>query len=239
MKNNIVIHKDKPRIDSTEKHLLSVCDVRHPLALKIEKEVEATSQKYRRAVHRAKQDRFGLLSQFPERGEWRKYQTEAVEFFDAVIQDLNRRCHEELAQLYRGLRDLTLVKQFEVNNIIPTAGRSVLALWIIGDNTYDANTGVNYGSLGTSNTAPANGDTQLTAESFRKAISSVTTASNVAYLSNFYTAAEVTGTFEEAGWHIVGTGSANTGQLLSHFLTGTVAKTSTETLTIESTLTIS
>ena len=115
----------------------------------------------------------------------------------------------------------------------------MIARWLVGDDTYLADTGINYGSLGTSATAPANGDTQLTAETFRKATSSGTSASNVSLLSNFYTAAEVSGTFEEAGWHIVGTGAANTGQLASHFLTGTISKSVTETLTVESNLTIS
>jgi len=131
------------------------------------------------------------------------------------------------------------VRQLEVHNIIPTAGRSVIARWITGDNTYSGDDGANYGSLGTSSTAVANGDTQLTAETYRKATSSVARSNNIAYLSNFYTATEVTGTFEEAGWHISGTALANTGQLLSHFLTTSIAKSSVESLVVESSLTIS
>lgn len=142
-----------------------------------------------------------------------------------------------LFELYRELERLFCVKQFEVHNIIPTAGRTVIAQRITGTNTYTLN--VNYGSLGTSATAPANGDTQLTTETYRKAISSRTNSNNIAYLSNFYTATEVTGTFEEAGWHIDGTASANTGQLLSHFLTTTTTKSSVQTLTVESTITVS
>lgn len=239
MHKNTLIHKDKPRVDTTEKHLLSLCDIRHPLAVKLEKQIESVAKQYHRGIHRAKQDRYRLLARLPYQEQWSSIQEQEVSLLTEVIRDLRLRCHRELGQLYRTLRDVSLVKQFEVNNIIPTAGRAVIAQWITGDNTYDADTGANYGSLGTSSTAPANGDTQLTAESYRKATSSVATASNVAYLSNFYTASEVTGTFEEAGWHIDGTASANTGQLLSHFLTGTVTKAATETLTVESTLTIS
>jgi len=157
--------------------------------------------------------------------------------FDTIKKPSQR--YNILQELYKAMQDLTLVNQVEVHNIIPTAGRSVLAQWIIGTITYSADNGVNYGSLGTSNTAPANGDTQLTTETYRKATSSAATSSNVAYLSNFYTATETSGTFEEAGWHIDGTGVANTGQLLSHFLTTTIAKSVTETLTVESTITIS
>lgn len=234
-----IIKKDRPQVDALDLHRISICDVRHPVVAKIEEEIEYTSRIFRGAIHRAKQDRFAMLARLPQREFWDKAQREGVELLEAVIHDIGRRHHEAVTQMYAEMRQLTLVREYAVNNIIPTAGRAVIAQWITGDNTYDANTGVNYGSLGTSSTAPANGDTQLTAESYRKATSSATTASNIAYLSNFYTATEVTGTFEEAGWHIVGTGSANTGQLLSHFLTGTIAKASTETLTVESTLTIS
>jgi hypothetical protein len=146
---------------------------------------------------------------------------------------------EPLRQCYDELHRLFMVDQVVVKNILPTAGRSVVAQWITGDATFDADAGANFGSLGTDNTAPADGDTQLGAETFRKATSSAATASNVAFLSNFYTATEVTGTFQEAAWHIDGTGTANTGEILSHFLTGSIVKSATETLTIESQITVS
>lgn len=231
--------KERPQVDTTDWHRLSICDVRHPTVASIEKEIEQTSKIYRGAVHRAKQDRYALLARLPQRELWDRVQEESVSLLEAVIDDIRNRHHKILTEMYAEIRRLTLVNQLEVNNIIPTAGRAVIARWITGDNTYSGDDGANYGSLGTSSTAPANGDTQLTAETYRKATSSVGRSNNIAYLSNFYTATEVTGTFEEAGWHISGTGSANTGQLLSHFLTTTIAKTSVETLTVESTLTIS
>lgn len=231
--------KDKPLVDTLERHRISVCDIRHPAVKEMEREIVETSGIYRKAVHKAKQDRFRLLSSLPEKEFWDKAQQEAVGLLEAVIDDIRARHHKHVTELYAEMRRLTAVNVLEVNNIIPTAGRAVIARWLIGDNTYDADTGANYGSLGTSNTAPANGDTQLTAETYRKARSSESASSNVATLSNFYTASEVTGSFEEAGWHIAGTSSANSGQLLSHFLTGTVTKNSDETLTVESTITIS
>lgn len=163
---------------------------------------------------------------------------EEIEHVLKVLTDPKAR-HEILQELYQALRDVSLTKDLLIENIIPTAGRSVLALWIIGDNTYDADAGVNYTSLGDDNTTPANGDTTLGNETYRKAIASVASANNVAYLSAFYNATEVTGTIEEAGLHIDGTASADTGQLFSHFLTGTITKSSTETLTVESTITFS
>ena len=161
----------------------------------------------------------------------------------AEIENLIKTCKNhnqifwELKFLYRQLCDLTLVKQKVVHNIIPTVGRSVIAQRFANTTTY---TGVvNYGAVGSSNTAPVNGDTTLTTETFRKAISSAAYASNIAYLSNFYSASDFTGTVEEAGWFIDGTSSVDTGQILSHFLTTTIAKAATETLTCESEITIS
>ena len=139
--------------------------------------------------------------------------------------------HWYLDQLHRRF----LVRQIVVENITTTVGRSVIAQRLSGITTY---TGVvNYGALGTSNTAAAVGNTQLGAEVYRKALSSGTYASNVAYLENFYTATETTGTYQEYGFFIDGTGSANTGQLFNRF-TSTVVKSNTETLNVQSTITI-
>jgi hypothetical protein len=219
-------------------HRLSLCDIRHPLARKLEKEIVAFSEDQERRI-KATYALFLAASLRLNAGEVSSTIQEEKKRLRAILRAQKDEKHRFLAQLYENLRDLTLTFDTYVPNIIPTAGRAVIAQWITGDNTYDADDGANYGSLGTSSTSPANGDTQLTAESYRKATSSVAQASNVATLSNFYTATEVTGTFEEAGWHIAGTATANTGQLLSHFLTGTIVKSSTETLTVESELTIS
>lgn len=148
--------------------------------------------------------------------------------------------HAPLQEMYAFMREHGKVLRTDrVPNIIPTAGRSVIASWLVGDNTVDADIGANYGALGTSSATPANSDTQLGAEVYRKATSSATAIDNIAYLSNFYSATEVTGTFQEAGWFLDGTASANTGELLSRFLTGTLTKTNIETLTVDSEITVS
>lgn len=158
-----------------------------------------------------------------------------------LLSDSRRKIEKwgELQAMIQELKRLTFQREMLIENIIPTAGRSVIARWLIGDNTYDADDGINYTSLGDDNTAPANGDTTLGNEIYRKATASVSRANNVAYVAAFYTGTEVTGTIEECGLHIDGTGSADSGQLLSHFLTGGLVKTDTETLTVESELTIS
>lgn len=155
----------------------------------------------------------------------------------ALLANYREMHHMTLMEMYAKLRSVAMVDMLTVKNIIPTVGRTVYAEWTTGNNTHDADIGTNYGALGTDNTTPANGDTTLGTETYRKATSSATNASNVAYLSNFYTATEVTGTFEEAGWFIDGSAAADSGELLSHFLTGSITKSSTETLTVESELT--
>ena len=123
-----------------------------------------------------------------------------------------------------------------VDNIIPTVGRSVLAQRLANTTTY---TGVvNKVALGSSSTAVANTDTILGAETYRNTAASLTYSNNIAYITGFFSAAECSGTYAEAGLFIDGTGSANTGQLFSHVL-ASITKTSAQTLTIDWTLTIS
>jgi len=129
-----------------------------------------------------------------------------------------------------------LVKQTVVENITTTVGRSIIIQRLAGFTTYSGT--VNYGALGSSPTTPSVGDTQLGTETYRKALSGGTFASNVAYLENFYTASEVSGTFEEYGFFIDGNAGANTGQLFNHFV-GTQIKTTLQTLNVQSIITLS
>jgi len=139
--------------------------------------------------------------------------------------------HFYLEQLHKRFK----TQQFAIENITCTVGRSVLAQRLSGTTTY---TGiVNYGALGSSATAPAVGNTQLGTEVYRKALSSGTYSSNIAYLENFYTSTETSGTYEEFGFFIDGTGAANSGQIFNRF-TQTVVKSATESLNVQSQVTI-
>lgn len=122
-----------------------------------------------------------------------------------------------------------------IKNITTTVGRSVLAQRLGGTTTYTGT--VNYTALGTGNTAPTVADSTLETETYRKALSSGTFSNNIAYLETFFTAAEVSGTFEEYGMFIDGTGTADTGQLFNRF-TSSVTKSGTETLNVQSVITI-
>lgn len=139
--------------------------------------------------------------------------------YNAYIQELHR---------------LFLKKQFVVENITTTEGRNVFARLLSGDNTYSGN--VSHTALGSSNTAPAITDVQLGTEVYRKALSSGTYSSNISYLETFYTATETSGTYEEYGNFIAGTGTVNSGQIFNRF-TQTIAKSVTETLNVQSQVT--
>lgn len=132
------------------------------------------------------------------------------------------------------LHKLCKVREYVIENITTTEGRNVFARILSGNTTY---TGVvSHCALGTDNTAPAITDTQLIAETYRKALSSGTFATNISYLETFFTAAEVTGTFEEYGFFIDGSGAANSGQIFNRFIQS-ITKSVTETMNVQSTVT--
>ena len=128
-------------------------------------------------------------------------------------------------------------KIYIVHNIIPTVGRAVLANQLTNAIPTPTSPRITFSALGTGVTAPSNSDTQLQTETFRKAIASETNSNNVAYATAFYTAAEVSGTFTEAGLFIAGSIAFNTGTLFSRVAIS-ITKTLTETLTIDYTVTI-
>lgn len=121
-------------------------------------------------------------------------------------------------------------------NIVPTVGRALLANNLTtATPTNDPQ--INYVALGSGATTPANSDTQLTTEVYRNQTASSTNSNNIAYVTGFFSASETSGTYAEAGIFADGTGTANTGVLISHVLIS-VTKSNTETLTIDWTLTI-
>ena len=123
------------------------------------------------------------------------------------------------------------------DNLIPTAGRSKVAEALAGDLAVIEDIEINFTSLGTGSTAPANGDTTLETEVFRKVVASATFKDNQLFVTAFYTAPEVSGTFNEAGLHIKGTAGVDTGTLFSRVATS-IVKAVTETLTIDYTTTL-
>lgn len=138
--------------------------------------------------------------------------------------------------LLREFNDRFMVSREEVHNLVPTVGRTMQAARLAGTTTL---TGVvNKVALGTSSATPVNADTQLGTEVYRNTLLSATYASNIAYLTGFFTAAECNGTYSEVGLFVDGTASANTGTLFSHAL-ASITKSAIQTLTIDWVVTIS
>jgi hypothetical protein len=106
----------------------------------------------------------------------------------------------------------------EGSNLRVTVGSELVGDMLIDRSGYD--TGLTYQAIGTSATAVAVGDTQLTTEVFRKLITSKTRAVNVITFSTFLTASESTFDIQEAGifGHSTASGTANSGILFSHWL---------------------
>ena len=123
-----------------------------------------------------------------------------------------------------------------IDNLVPTAGKTVIAQRLAGTNTYTGN--INYFVLGSNTTVPALGDTQLGTETYRQLYTDRSYVSNVAYLSCFIAAGSATGTHNEVGVVIDGTASANTGQLFSHAAISQT-KSALNSLTIDASFTVS
>ena len=124
-------------------------------------------------------------------------------------------------------------------NIIPTIGRNAVARSLAGEAVTLAEIEINETSLGTNATAPTNGDIKLGTETFRKAVASTTSSGNQLFVTAFYTAPEVSGTFSEAGLHINGTGAPDSGVLFSRVIfSPAVTKSASETLTVDYVVTI-
>lgn len=124
------------------------------------------------------------------------------------------------------------------HNIIPTVGRAAIANNMTSVSPSPAGILPNYCAVGTGTNAPANGDTTLQTETARSVIASRTNSSNIAYITGFFGATDVSGTLREAAIVILGTASANTGTLLSRVAIN-ITKALTETLTLDWTITIS
>jgi hypothetical protein len=125
---------------------------------------------------------------------------------------------------------------YKYENIIPTVGRQMIANNLT--NAVPTNLmRIKYAELGTGTNTPSNSDVALQTSSYRNAIASITNASNIAYATAFFGAAECSGTYKEAGIFCDGNASAGTGVLLSRVAIN-IVKTTSETLTIDWTLTI-
>lgn len=165
---------------------------------------------------------------------WVKYWATKKEL--VILAALHKELSAEMQGLIRQLHRVCKTEIIFAENIVPTVGRTMIANNLT-DATPTNSMLISHAALGTDGTTPANGDTTLGTETYRNAIASLTNGSNVGYATAFFNATEVTGTFAEAGIFSDGTGSVDTGILVSHVLIS-VTKSSSETLTIDWELTI-
>lgn len=136
------------------------------------------------------------------------------------------------------LNSICRVETFYTANLLPTVGRAAVANHLTSATPSPTALRANYVALGTNTTAPANGDTQLGTETYRNTTASATNSSNIGYVTGFFGLTETSGTFRECGLFMGATGAANSGTLLSHAAIN-ITKTTSNTLTIDWTLTIS
>ena len=112
-----------------------------------------------------------------------------------------------------------VVAQIETPNIICNEGLILMAGFAIDESAvYDV--GITYCEIGTNNTAPAAGDTSLTAFYHRNPITSRTRTDYADTLATFFTAAESTAFIKEAGCWGGSNAAAGeaTGLLFAHWL---------------------
>jgi len=112
-----------------------------------------------------------------------------------------------------------IVTVIETPNIICNEGLLLVAGFLI-DESAVYNTGLTYCEIGTDGTAPAAGDTTLTAFHHRNAVTNDSRSSYADTFSTFFTAAESTAAIEEAGIWGGGDAAAGeaTGLLFAHWL---------------------
>jgi hypothetical protein len=124
----------------------------------------------------------------------------------------------------------------EYKNIIVTVGLSMIAERLAGGSN---NCDITYTAVGTDATAPALGDTTLGTELDRKAVTTISNSGTQVLISTFFGASEAIGTLTELGYFgEAASATPDSGTMFNHAVISEV-KTASETLTIQSTFTMS
>ena len=125
-----------------------------------------------------------------------------------------------LTARFKGTDIIAFVK--EGRNTITTVGKHLVGDMLIDETDYD--TGFTYCALGSDDTAPAVGQTQLVDEgggaAMRNTITAKSRTGNVITLSTFFTAAQSTLAIEEAAifGHSTASGAENSGIMFARWL---------------------
>lgn len=162
-------------------------------------------------------------------------ETEEQQNLDRKI-TLERNKGNNILPLIRKLNKLCKTEIFTVKNILPTAGRTMIMNNLTSATPTNAPL-VNKAELGTGTTTPANTDTGLAIATYRNVIASVSNINNVGYVSAFFTATEISGTFSEMGIFSNGGTALGSGVLVSRVL-ASIVKTTAQTLTFDWTVSL-
>lgn len=168
-----------------------------------------------------------------------EYYNKDVSVFLDVFGKIKKECHKDIPDILRSY-DGTYKNQIQIrewHNLVPDVLRNEMALLISGT-TVTPTFKANYLAMGDDSTPPTNADTILWNETIRGLFSDRFSIDNVAYLDKFWSSAEVGGnSYQEIGVIVDGSGTANTGYLLSHILINETMGVN-ETLTVNVTITI-
>lgn len=127
------------------------------------------------------------------------------------------------------------VRESEYRNLIVTLCKEMIAARLAGGG---GDCDITYVAVGTDATTPAIGDTALGTELDRNALASISAAGSVITATGFFGAAEANGTLTEMGlFGEAASATPDSGTLINHAAISET-KTSSETMTIECTLTI-
>ena len=128
-----------------------------------------------------------------------------------------------------------VLRKHTYKNLIVNVGKNMVANRFAG-NANDCN--ITYGAVGTRAVAPADGDTILGVELDRVAVTAINASGSVVTVICFFGASDGIGILAEFGhFGEAATAAANSGTMLNHVAISET-KTSTETLTVESIITI-
>ncbi|MEE9117837.1 MAG: hypothetical protein V3U02_04480 [Calditrichia bacterium] len=169
-----------------------------------------------------------------------KYKNCCVSMIQLAIEQNKKKFEKDICNALRNYNGIfkDKLKVYEVHNLVPNVLRYELATLISGT-TVTPTFKANYMAVGDDATAPTNSDTQLGNETLRGGFTNRYAIENVAYLDKFFSSAEVGGTsIQEAGIFVDGSATPGSGYLLSHTLHSESMAVS-ETLTVNSTVSIS
>lgn len=150
---------------------------------------------------------------------------------DSELKDAHGIAPERYEELVAELNALCPARKVVKHNIVVLAGRAVFARLLAGDTTYSG--AVNYGALGTDNTAPNSADTALGTEVARKLFARRSRTNAQVNFDFYYSKSDTDGTYEEFGMFIDGTATADSGVLFNRVLTGGWTKTDQEAMTVQ------